>query len=64
MKISDLRIWVVRPDPGGRTFVFFRIDTDAGVSGVGEATSFRRGREHRGGTDGTIAGQLDTPGRL
>ncbi len=51
MKISDLRIWVVRPDPGGRTFVFFRIDTDAGVSGVGEATS-------SGGGGSIVVGQM------
>ncbi len=39
MKITDLRVWVVRPEPRGRSFVFLRIDTDAGVSGIGEATS-------------------------
>lgn len=39
MKITDLKIWVTKPEPQGRSFVFFRIDTDEGVSGVGEATS-------------------------
>ena len=39
MKITDLKIWVAKPEPHGRAFVFFKIDTDEGVSGVGEATS-------------------------
>ena len=39
MKITDLKVWVTRPEPGGRSFVFFKIDTDEGVSGIGEATS-------------------------
>ena len=39
MKITDLKIWVAKPEPQGRSFVFFKIDTDEGVSGVGEATS-------------------------
>ena len=39
MKITDLKVWVTRPEPQGRSFVFFKIDTDEGVSGVGEATS-------------------------
>ena len=39
MKITDLKIWVVKPEQEGRSFVFFKIDTDEGVSGVGEATS-------------------------
>ena len=39
MKITDMKVWVTRPEPQGRSFVFFKIDTDEGVSGVGEATS-------------------------
>ncbi len=39
MKIVDLKIWVTRPDPRGRSYVFLRIDTDEGISGIGEATS-------------------------
>ena len=39
MKITDMKVWVTRPEPQGRSFVFFRIDTDEGISGVGEATS-------------------------
>ena len=39
MQITNLKIWVTRPEPEGRSFVFFKIDTDEGVSGVGEATS-------------------------
>ncbi len=39
MKITDLKVWVTRPEPQGRSFVFFRIDTDEGISGIGEATS-------------------------
>ena len=39
MKITDLKVWVTQPEPRGRSFVFLRIDTDEGISGVGEATS-------------------------
>jgi len=39
MKITDLKVWVTSPEPGGRSFVFLRIDTDEGISGIGEATS-------------------------
>ena len=39
MKIVDLKIWVTRPNPNGRSYVFLRIDTNEGISGVGEATS-------------------------
>ena len=39
MKITDLKVWVTKPEPQGRSFVFFRIDTDEGISGIGEATS-------------------------
>lgn len=38
MKITDLKVWVTQPEPRGRSFVFLRIDTDDGISGVGEAT--------------------------
>ncbi len=39
MKITDLKVWVTKPEPAGRSFVFLRIDTDEGISGIGEATS-------------------------
>ena len=39
MKITDLKVWVPSPEPGGRSFLFLRIDTDEGISGIGEATS-------------------------
>jgi galactonate dehydratase len=39
LKITDLKIWLTKPEAAGRTFVFLRIDTDEGISGVGEATS-------------------------
>ena len=39
MKITDLKVWVTRPEARGRSFVFLRIDTDEGISGIGEATS-------------------------
>ena len=39
MKITDLKVWVTSPEPGGRSFVFLRIDTDEGISGIGEASS-------------------------
>ena len=37
MKITDLKVWLTRP--AGRTWVFLQIDTDEGISGVGEASS-------------------------
>lgn len=43
MKITDLKVWVTSSEPGGRSFVFLRIDTDEGISGIGEATSSRGG---------------------
>ncbi|MDP7533957.1 MAG: mandelate racemase/muconate lactonizing enzyme family protein, partial [SAR202 cluster bacterium] len=39
MKITDLKVWVTKPEANGRSFVFLRIDTDEGISGIGEATS-------------------------
>ena len=39
MKITDVKVWLTRPEPQGRTFVFLRVETDAGITGVGEATS-------------------------
>lgn len=39
MKIVDLKIWVTRPNANSRSYVFLRIDTDEGISGIGEATS-------------------------
>ena len=39
MKIVDLKIWVTRPNVNSRSYVFLRIDTDEGISGIGEATS-------------------------
>ena len=38
MKITDLKVWATQPEPRGRRFVFLRIDTDEGISGMGEAT--------------------------
>lgn len=38
MKITDIKIWVTRPEERGRSYLFLRIDTDDGISGVGEAT--------------------------
>ncbi len=39
MKITDLKVWLTMPEGLTRTFVFIRIDTDEGISGIGEATS-------------------------
>jgi|TARA_B100000686_G_scaffold54541_1_gene58787 galactonate dehydratase len=39
VKIVDLKIWVTRPNVNSRSYVFLRIDTDEGISGIGEATS-------------------------
>ncbi|MDA0771306.1 MAG: hypothetical protein O2821_13980, partial [Chloroflexi bacterium] len=38
MKITDIKIWVTRPEEQDRSYLFLRIDTDEGISGVGEAT--------------------------
>ena len=43
MKITDLKVWVTSPEPGGRSFVFLRSDHDEGISSIGEATSSRGG---------------------
>ena len=39
MKITDLKVWVTAPEKNGRSFVYVQIDTDAGIHGIGEATS-------------------------
>lgn len=39
MKITDIKVWVTKPEGQGRSYVFLRIDTDEGISGIGEATS-------------------------
>jgi galactonate dehydratase len=42
MKIADLKVWLTRvPIPGlaDRTWVFLEIDTDEGITGIGEASS-------------------------
>ena len=39
MKITDLKVWVTIPEKNGRSYVFLRVDTDEGISGIGEATS-------------------------
>ena len=39
MKITDLKVWVTRPEPQGRSYVFLQLETDEGISGIGEATS-------------------------
>ncbi len=42
MKITDLKVWLTRvPIPGlaDRTWVFLEIDTDEGITGIGEASS-------------------------
>ena len=51
MKITDLKVWVTSPEPGGRSYVFLRIDTDEGISGFGEATS-------SGGGGSVIVGKM------
>ena len=39
MKITDLKVWLTMPERTGRTFVFLHIETDEGITGIGEATS-------------------------
>ncbi|MBI4219299.1 MAG: mandelate racemase/muconate lactonizing enzyme family protein [Chloroflexi bacterium] len=38
MKITDIRAWLTRVDPG-RTWVFVEVDTDEGITGIGESTN-------------------------
>jgi galactonate dehydratase len=39
MKITDLKVWLTMPEVPGRTFVFLQVETDEGITGLGEATS-------------------------
>jgi len=54
MKITDLRIWLPTVPVEGlgfRTWVFLEVDTDEGISGIGEASS-------TGGGGSTIVGSM------
>ena len=51
LKITDLKIWVTMPERASRSFVFLQIETDEGVTGVGEATS-------SGGGGSLVVGQM------
>jgi galactonate dehydratase len=51
MKITDLNVWVTRPEPRGRSYVFLQLETDEGITGIGEATS-------SGGGGSLIVGQM------
>ena len=39
MKITDLKVWLTMPGVGDKTFVFLHVETDEGITGIGEATS-------------------------
>ncbi|MGB1749841.1 MAG: mandelate racemase/muconate lactonizing enzyme family protein, partial [Dehalococcoidia bacterium] len=39
MKITDLRVCLTRPGNSNRSWVFVEIDTDEGITGVGESTN-------------------------
>jgi L-alanine-DL-glutamate epimerase-like enolase superfamily enzyme len=39
MKITDLRVYLTRPEGSNRSWVFVELDTDEGITGVGEATN-------------------------
>ena len=39
MKITDLRVYLTRPEGSNRSWLFVEIDTDEGVTGVGESTN-------------------------
>jgi galactonate dehydratase len=39
MKITDLRVYLTRPEDSNRSWLFVEIDTDEGVTGVGESTN-------------------------
>ena len=39
MKITDLRVYLTRPEGIDRSWLFVEIATDEGITGVGEATN-------------------------
>ena len=39
MKITDLRVYITRPKDSNRSWLFVEIDTDEGITGVGESTN-------------------------
>ncbi|MEX0762225.1 MAG: mandelate racemase/muconate lactonizing enzyme family protein [Dehalococcoidia bacterium] len=39
MKITDLRVYLTRPGDSQRSWLFVEIDTDEGITGVGESTN-------------------------
>ena len=39
MKITDLRVYLVKPEKNSRTWIFVEIDTDENITGVGECTN-------------------------
>ncbi len=39
MRITDLKVWLTMPEVPGMTFVFLQVETDEGITGLGEATS-------------------------
>jgi galactonate dehydratase len=39
MKITDLRVYLTRPEGSTRSWLFVEIDTDEGITGVGESTN-------------------------
>ena len=38
MKITYLRVYLTRPEGSNRSWLFVEVDTDEGITGVGEAT--------------------------
>jgi len=39
MKITDLRVYITRPKDSNRSWLFVEIDTDEGITGIGESTN-------------------------
>jgi galactonate dehydratase len=39
VKITDLRVYLTRPEGSNRSWLFVEIDTDEGITGVGESTN-------------------------
>ena len=39
MKITDLRVYLTRPEGSNRSWLFVEVDTDEGITGVGESTN-------------------------
>ena len=39
MKITDLRVYLTKPEKNSRSWIFVEVDTDENITGVGECTN-------------------------